>query len=320
MNYQKIYDNICSNTKSQNRVKGGGVYYEAHHILPKCMGGNGYARQWKTHSNIVLLTAKEHFVVHKLLYCIHPNNKSIFHGYRMMAKMSAKTNNRNFNISSREYEEIRVEFAKSVSGINAPSKRPEVAGKISEALKGRELSQESKDKVSQTLKEYFKNNENPFKGKKHSDETKQKLSNSRKGKSVSPKTIEALIKSNLGKKRSDETRKLLSDKAKQRPPMSQEVKDKISKSVTEVQTGRPCKEETKLKISQKLMGHKSFRTGPTSEETKRKISDAQKGKKLSDEHRLKLSIAAKNRKRKPLSEETKRKIGNANRKKQLTNE
>jgi|688.fasta_scaffold291475_4 hypothetical protein len=261
MNYQKIYDNICLTAKSQNRVKGGGVYYEAHHILPKCMGGNGYARQWKTHSNIVLLTAKEHFVAHKLLYCIHPNNKSIFHGYRMMAKMSAKTNNRNFNISAREYEEIRVEFAKSVSGINAPSKRPEVAGKISEALKGRELSQESKDKVSQTLKEYFKNNENPFKGKKHSDETKQKLSNSRKGKPANPKSINAMVTANKGKKRSPETIEKLRIAALNRAPMSEETKQKISKSVTKVQTGRLCSEETKLKISQSLKGHVKYEKG-----------------------------------------------------------
>jgi hypothetical protein len=174
---------------------------------------------------------------------------------------------------------------------------------------------ESKEQISRSLKEYFKENENPFKGKKHSEESRRIMSEKLQGRIISPEQVEKTRQKLIGQKRSEKTKKLLSEKAKQRPPMSQEVKDKISKTVTLVQTGKPCKEETKLKISQSLMGHKSFRTGPTSEETKRKISDAQKGKKLSEEHRIKLSIAAKNRKRKPLSEETKRKIGEANRKK-----
>lgn len=180
--------------------------------------------------------------------------------------------------------------------------------------------EESKKQISDSLKEYFKENENPFKGKTHSEETRVKLSEHAKNREMNPDAIEAMRNKNIGRVYSPEHRAKLSDAAMKRPPMSQEVKDKISKSITEVQTGKPCKEETKRKISQSLMGHKSFRTGPTSEETKRKISDAQKGKKLSEEHRLKLSVAAKNRKRGPLSEETKRKIGEANRKKPITNE
>lgn len=194
-------------------------------------------------------------------------------------------------------------------------KSEETRKKLSESLRGRKLSEETKHKVSETLKDYFKENPNPWKGKKHSEETLRLLSELAKERPVNFDAIEAMRNKNIGGNHTEEHRKKLSEKAKQRPPMSQEVKDKISKSVTAVQTGRPCKEETKLKISQKLMGHKSFRTGPTSEETKKKISDAQKGKKLSDEHRLKLSIAAKNRKRGPMSEETKRKIGDSNRKK-----
>jgi len=321
MNLQKIHDNIILRAKSEDRQLRAGVYYEVHHILPRCVGGEGKKHEWKTHPNLVVLTPKEHVLVHKLLWYIQPHIKGLFWAYHTMTKMNAKTNSRNkVRLTHREYHEIRTTQSLLVSGENAPSKRPEVAKKISESQKGKILSDETKLKVTEGLKKYYEENPGLQKGRKATEQAKINLSNAKKGKPVSPKTIEALIKSNLGKKKSDETRKLLSDKAKQRPPMSQEVKDKISKSVTEVQTGRPCKEETKLKISQKLMGHKSFRTGPTSEETKRKISDAQKGKKLSDEHRLKLSIAAKNRKRKPLSEETKRKIGNANKKKQLTNE
>jgi len=318
MNLQKIHDNIIFRAKSEDRKIRSGVYYEVHHILPRCAGGEGKKHEWKTHPNLVVLTPKEHVLIHKLLWYMNPEIKGFFWAYHTMTKMSAKTNSRiEVRLTHREYHEIRTTQSLLVSGKNAPSKRPEVAKKISESQKGKILSDETKLKVTEGLKKYYEENPGLQKGRKATEEAKINLSKAKKGKPANPKTIEALVKSNLGKKRNEKTRKLLSEKAKQRPPMSQETKDKISKSVTALQTGRPCKEETKLKISQTLMGHKSFRTGPTSEETKKKISDAQKGKKLSDEHRIKLSIAAKNRKRTLLSEETKRKIGDANRKKSI---
>lgn len=78
--------------------------------------------------------------------------------------------------------------------------------------------------------------------------------------------------------------------------------------------GKKFSAETKLKMSKSKMGNK-FNTGRkqsaeeieirasyhrgkiTSEETKAKMSAAQKGRPLTPEHRLKLSIAARNRKR-----------------------
>jgi hypothetical protein len=321
MNLQKIHDNIINNAKSKNRIIGNGIYYEVHHIIPKCVGGTGKKHECKFHPNLVILTPKEHVLIHKLLWYMNPEIKGFFWAYHSMTKMNAKTNSRDkVRLTHREYHEIRTTQVLLVSGDNAPSKRPEVAKKISQSQKGKIVTDETKFRVTEGLKKFYQENPGFQKGRKATKQAKINLSKAKKGKPANPKTIEALVKSNLGKKRSIETRKLLSESAKQREPMSQETKDKISKSVTLIQTGKSCKEETKRKISQSLMGHKSFRTGPTSEETKRKISEAQKGKKLSQEHKDKLSIAAKNRKRRPLSEETKRKIGDANRKKQITNE
>ena len=39
MNYQKIYDDLISKAKSENRKKYKGVYYEKHHIIPRCLRG-----------------------------------------------------------------------------------------------------------------------------------------------------------------------------------------------------------------------------------------------------------------------------------------
>lgn len=63
MNYKKIHDDIIERAKT--RVLDG--YKERHHIIPRCMGGNNDA------SNLVNLTAREHFIVHKLLCEIYPD-------------------------------------------------------------------------------------------------------------------------------------------------------------------------------------------------------------------------------------------------------
>lgn len=66
MNHQNIYNSIIENAKSKNRIKLkknniNYVYYETHHILPKCLNGSN------DKDNLVLLTAKEHYICHKLL-------------------------------------------------------------------------------------------------------------------------------------------------------------------------------------------------------------------------------------------------------------
>lgn len=97
MNYRHIYCKIISYAKSQNRYKGDGNYYEAHHILPKSL-----FPLWKNRkSNIVLLTAREHFFCHQLLSKIYPGKEMAFALHLLLT-----TNNGKQVISSREYEKI----------------------------------------------------------------------------------------------------------------------------------------------------------------------------------------------------------------------
>lgn len=56
--YTKWYFNIVDKAISQRDIIG---YTEIHHIIPKSMGGNN------TKDNLVVLTAREHFICHLLL-------------------------------------------------------------------------------------------------------------------------------------------------------------------------------------------------------------------------------------------------------------
>jgi hypothetical protein len=89
---------IIEHAKSQNRHKGDGNYYERHHILPKSL-----FPLWKSRkSNIVLLTAREHFFCHQLLAKIYPGKEMAFALHLLLT-----TNNGKLMISSREYEKIQ---------------------------------------------------------------------------------------------------------------------------------------------------------------------------------------------------------------------
>ena len=107
MDYQKIYNQLIQKAQSENRVKvEGGTYYEAHHILPKCIGGGGKTSQWRTHPNIILLTAREHFIAHRLLYAIHPHNEKIRQA--LWAMSNQREGGRVYKVSSRLYEVLRI--------------------------------------------------------------------------------------------------------------------------------------------------------------------------------------------------------------------
>ena len=73
--------------------------------------------------------------------------------------------------------------------------------------------------------------------------------------------------------------------------------------------GEACvvNEETRQKISQALMGNKNGFGNPCSEEKKKNIGESQKGKKFTEEHKKRLSEAAKKR-HVPCSEEKRQKL------------
>jgi hypothetical protein len=103
MNHQQVYNSIIENARKQNRIRNNENYYEDHHIIPRCIGGDDSIK------NKVLLTAREHFVCHKLLTYIYQGNYKIYHAFHFMAFM----NKRKYEISSRDYE-YAIELFRSI--------------------------------------------------------------------------------------------------------------------------------------------------------------------------------------------------------------
>ena len=79
MNYLNItYDEFIANTitsRGQWNVLDETVYWEGHHIVPRCLGGEGKARS--KHPNIIWLLPHEHFIAHYLLCLKYPDNYKI---------------------------------------------------------------------------------------------------------------------------------------------------------------------------------------------------------------------------------------------------
>jgi len=91
-----IYEKICN--RGQVRVLDKSVYKEKHHIIPICMGGDNKK------SNLTTLTAKEHFICHKILCEIYPENEKLRYAFWAMCN---QRNNRDYIVSSREYNHIK---------------------------------------------------------------------------------------------------------------------------------------------------------------------------------------------------------------------
>ena len=102
MDYHKIYHDIVERAKNR-KTKG---YTETHHITPRCIGGTDDP------NNLVVLTAKEHFICHKLLCEMYPKEDKLVWGYWMMAKMNSKKNRRDYRVGAREYQRLREEYSR----------------------------------------------------------------------------------------------------------------------------------------------------------------------------------------------------------------
>lgn len=103
MNYQYIHDSIVTNAKRRNWTKKtAGQYTETHHIVLRAMGGSDHP------DNLIVVTAREHFLLHKLLFKIH-GCRVTGQAYMSFAIMASKRSPGEFiRISSRDFEKSRA--------------------------------------------------------------------------------------------------------------------------------------------------------------------------------------------------------------------
>ena len=232
MNYQQIYNQLISKRQQETPPKN--CYTETHHIKPKCLGGTNET------SNLVKLTAREHYIAHLLL-------AKIYNTYGMYAAViymqTGRFKNRKFKFNSHLYQKIREEFANKMS--------QKMKGKTS-WIKGKHLSEEAKRKVSEANK-----GNKYWLGKHHSVESRKKMSIAKKGNKIW-----------LGKHHTEETKRKIAEANKGRY---------IGRTPTWL-VGKQLSEEHKQKIAIALKGKPSWNKGKKmSEESRNKMSEYRKG-------------------------------------------
>lgn len=235
MNYSRIYDSIIESRNSlkeerKSLKKQKLQYFERHHIIPKCMGGTN------VDSNLILLTAKEHYICHHLLYLIYRDQKLALAWIRL-SRSFGKGKNGSYRISARTYQELK---------------------ELHVFFNKREYSAEHRAKISAANR-----------GRKRSDEFKEKVSKANKGKIVSKETREKMRISSLGKFHTVETKEKISEAGRNRQ-MSEETKKKLSEKI-KGRKNKPFSLETRQKMSKT---HTGVKRKPHSEETIQKMRDA----------------------------------------------
>ena len=236
MDHLKLYESIINKGKTESRKKGDGGYYENHHIYPKswCDGELEYLKKDKR--NLVLLTAREHYIAHYLLAKEYGEG-SLWASFWMMSSIGGnKLQDRNYVVNSKLYERGRKEFSKHISKIRSSNTEEFITKAIrihgnfydysntvyvnssyhkviitcpihgdfeqlpynhlsnrgcvkcgrtrcSVFNKGKRLSAEHKQKLSDAKQGRYNGAKNPFYGKTHTDETKQKISETKRARS-----------------------------------------------------------------------------------------------------------------------------------------
>lgn len=193
-------------------------YYEKHHICPRSLGGTDDV------SNIIKLTAREHFIVHLLLPKMleGKEKQKMYRASIALAYYRSKNRTLDFRISSRVYQKLKEQYSELMKGprLEATKKKMSESAKLrirkplSEAHKqsiakgrtGKLHTEETKSKISKNTV-----------GRIISEEQKEKQSQSTKGKKLSgdrlishiARTIQ-LNKSRIGSKHSEETKTKMS--------------------------------------------------------------------------------------------------------------
>ena len=167
---------------------------ESHHIAPSSI----FPHLKNEADNIIILTPREHYIAHLLLY-------KMFDGSNQdkMLRAIFLMSSRNKQKSSKIYQSLRLKWSETMKACN-PTKRKEVALKISKALTGRtkethdyikisaekraayteensEWLKKSREKFRDTISQMSKEERQKLFGHECSEEQRKKFSENRRG-------------------------------------------------------------------------------------------------------------------------------------------
>lgn len=124
--YSRWYHSLIDNRRKNPHPKG--TYVEKHHIIPRSLGGTNDT------TNLIKLSAREHYICHTLLMKFTVGNAKYKMAYAFMRLSHKKT----AKISSYAYQLMRENFKLTA----------ETKAKISASLTGNKHSEESKAAIS----------------------------------------------------------------------------------------------------------------------------------------------------------------------------
>ena len=158
--YTNWYYNIVNRAKTRTM----NTYTESHHIIPKSLGGTNQVE------NLVNLTAKEHYVCHRLLTKITTGEAKTKMLCAAMIMMHGIDSNRSYRISSTAYEQVKAQRATALSllkkGKPGHPRSEATRAKMSASRTGKTLSPETREKIRLAAL-----------GRKHTEATKEKFKN-----------------------------------------------------------------------------------------------------------------------------------------------
>lgn len=134
MDYKKTYNDLIQKRRQFPLSKKNG-YCEYHHIVPISEGGEAtapIARNNCEGTNLVCLTAREHYIAHLLLYKIYNDYKML--NAIMSFRTYSKTFRNNMRINSRLYEKLRIYWAEELSKSNSGEGNPMYGKKLKDCM------------------------------------------------------------------------------------------------------------------------------------------------------------------------------------------
>lgn len=161
MDYAAIYNRLME--RSRGRIREG--YMERHHVVPRCMGGGNEKE------NLVFLTAKEHFIAHKLLVRMFPQVRGLWLALVAMGRL--------LEYKAKIYSSERAQAANARRGFLYTA---EARAKMSESAKARgrnSVRTEFKPGMVTWNKGLPKELSHKY-GKRHSPETLEKMRQSQR--------------------------------------------------------------------------------------------------------------------------------------------